>query len=360
MAEYAPMVHKPSWKLKPDFFARRTHFIDHLLPVWKELRPSERGTFYIPESLEEYAALKDFDFQTLHSISVRGNKLLVRPPGMTPLVCCAYNDMEQGWHQFAMRPFFLMEHGVGLSFEVHPGYGGGEGLRSRVSLFLPPNQNIYDKTAKTFPSAPQVIIGTPKMDNIRPTKPMAKDKPIVGISFHWNGSAVCPEAGNALDYYLEVLPELAEQFYVIGHGHPKIINKLIPIYRDCGITDIELDFNKVMERCDIYINDASSTMYEFSCTGKPVIILNAPWFRRDVHWGIRFWDYTDIGICVDKPVELLPAVRKTAEYPSQHYPQRLKMIEELYPYLGHSAKRAARAITEYIRSKRDGTAFSIT
>ena len=356
MSAYAPIARTKLYGMPPDFFARRTHFVDHLAPIWNELNGhKEKGIFYVPRYLYEYARDRGLKVQAIPPRAGRKD-INVRPPGNGPLVACAYNDMEQGYLSYAQRPLILMEHGVGLSFG-HPGYGGGIGLRKRVCLFLAPNQNIYNKTSGVFPEAPQVIIGTPKMDAYQPVMPVKKENPVIGISFHWNGKHVCPEAGNALDHYLEILPELAARFTLVGHGHPKIIDKLIPIYQNCGITTIERDFSKVLEMCDIYINDASSTLYEFSCTGKPVIILNAPWFRRDVHHGIRFWQYTDIGVNVDDPVQLVPAVKKTIAHPAQFYKQRLKMVEDLYPYIGCSAKRAAQAITTFLRSKYNGTAF---
>lgn len=353
---YDPIVRPELWKANPDFFARRTHFVDHLAPIWKALDNSEKGKFYVPDVLLEYTRSQGIeDCVGIRSLSSRNN-LVVRPPGKSPIVTCAYGDMEQAYHSYNTRPLILMEHGVGLSFN-HPGYGGGEGLRRRVSLFLAPNKNIYDKTHRTFPNAPQVIVGTPKMDTTICKRPEKKEKPVIAISFHWNGKAVCPEAGNALNHYLPILPFLAAKYTIVGHGHPKIMERLIPMYKEWGITDIEPDFDKVLERCDIYINDASSTLYEFSCTGKPVIILNAPWFRRYVKYGIRFWDYTNIGIQVNEPEDLFTAIDKTIANPAKYYSQRCKMVEELYPYLGHSAERAAQAITKYIRSKRNGTTF---
>jgi hypothetical protein len=353
---YSPLARKENFSFPIDFFARRTHFVDHIAPIWNELGEQYKGVFYVPQSILGYASgLVD---KTVGLKPIGSSAIRVSPHGRNPILTCAYGDLERAISSFPTRAHILMEHGVGLSFG-HPGYGGGEGLRRRVNLFLAPNKNIYNKTHKTFPQAPQCIIGTPKMDGIVPSIPVYKKDPVVGISFHWNGEKVCPEAGNALEYYMEVLPELSGNFRVIGHGHPKIIDKLRSIYRACCIDEIEPDFSKIMQRCDIYVNDASSTMYEFSCTGKPVVILNAPWFRKDVYHGIRFWDYTNIGIQVDNPADLIGAITETAKYPERHYENRLNMINDLYPYLGSSSKRAAQAIVSFIRSKRNGTAFKV-
>ena len=168
-------------------------------------------------------------------------------------------------------------------------------MRRQADLFLAPNEFIRRKTAKAIPGAPQVVIGTPKLDkwadlNTKVTKEH-KVKPTVCISFHWNGENVSKEASNAFLHYREVLDELANQpdFTLIGHGHPKYMWFLEQEYQARGIEPVH-DFEEVMERADLYVNDCSSTMYEFCVTGKPVVILNAPWFRRDVNLGIRFWE----------------------------------------------------------------------
>jgi CDP-glycerol glycerophosphotransferase (TagB/SpsB family) len=125
---------------------------------------------------------------------------------------------------------------------------------------------------------------------------------------------------------------------------------LAPFYRDLGI-EVVRDFSEVMQSADIYVNDCSSTMYEFLVTGKPVIILNAPWFRRDVRWGIRFWDYTDIGIQVNEPGELLPAIDRTLDSPNEYLSDRENAVRDLYPFLGQAAQRAAGAILGFCEAR---------
>jgi len=176
---------------------------------------------------------------------------------------------------------------------------------------------------------------------------------VVCISFHWDGSAISPEAGNAFSFYRSILPALAErdEFTLIGHGHPRIIGTLEPFYKYCGIEPVH-DFMEVMERADLYVNDSSSTLYEFCVTGKPVVILNAPEFRRGLHLGIRFWEYTDIGPMVDQPEELLGAILDQLSGSGEHYAQaREQAVADLYPYLGQASARAANVIEEFVTSK---------
>jgi len=346
------------WRKPIDFFARREHFIDHLLPVWSALKGS-RGVFYIPEYLQGYAAAKGLeDYSLLRPAN--GNAIQVAPDGYSPLLVAAYGDMVIAQKRVPQRPFLMMEHGVGLTFNGCAGYAGGTGVRNRVSMFLAPNEFIRKKTAKAIPGVAQVVIGTPKLDAWAPASDdpfqfsdgRGSKKPVVAISFHWNGEKVAPEAGNAFLHYKDVIADLAghPDFDLLGHGHPKYRFVLEPFYRDLGI-EAEWDFSKIMQRADLYVNDCSSTMYEFCVTGKPVVIMNAPWFRRDVKHGIRFWDYTDIGPQVNEPDELLQAILNSLELPGAYKTQRQMMVQDLYPFIGYSAHRAAGAIQGFLGGK---------
>lgn len=343
------MISKRNNQKPIDFFARRTHFIDHLAPIWEALG-QRRGTFYVAECILDHALRLRIDAQPLKSLNPL-DPLEVAPDGGNPLVVAAYGDLSRAYDVRPQRPFILMEHGVGLTPSNHSGYAGGTSLRRKVDLFLAPNEYIRAKTAKSLPDARQVVIGTPKLDRAYWQGWYREDpRPTVAISFHWDGSkAVGPEGGNAFAHYRDVLASLSrtDGFRLIGHGHPRIIDTLVPFYRDLGI-EVMRDFREVMARADVYINDCSSTLYEFCVTEKPVIILNAPWFRRETRWGIRFWDYTDIGIQVNEPVELLPAIDRTIDSPDEYRAGRDKAVQDLYPFLGHSAQRAAGAILGFL------------
>ena len=248
-------------------------------------------------------------------------------------------------------------------------FRSGGGLKRKVSLFLDPNENVRGKNLRKYPNTPGEVIGTPKLDDLfTPTAPSVLrtsppntaarifrgEKAVVCISFHWDGSVIAPEAGNALDHYRHALKELAEcgEFTLIGHGHPRVMGQLRKVYGALGIEVVE-DFREVMRRADLYVNDCSSTLYEFCTTGKPVVILNSPKFRRNVHTGIRFWEYTDVGPQVEKAEELLTVIRSQLTAESEAYAEaREKAVRELYPHLGRSAERAAEAIRDFVSSKR--------
>jgi CDP-glycerol glycerophosphotransferase (TagB/SpsB family) len=195
-----------------------------------------------------------------------------------------------------------------------------------------------------------VVIGTPKLDPWASTfnspKRKVPEKPVICFSFHWDGSAVAPEAGNAWEYYRRHFVEVQKTFKVIGHGHPKILDRLTPVYNKLGIP-VYKDFEDVMEIADLYVNDASSTLYEFCVTNKPVVVLNAPWFRRNFYHGIRFWDYSDIGVVCNKPENLLTSIHQALEDPTDIRNRRRQYVKELYPNLGCAAEVAAKSLEEF-------------
>lgn len=351
MSEYNPIqVDVERFSRPIDFFARRIHYIDHMAPIWPHLE--NRGKFYVPIDLVEHTMKRGIDSRDIiglpysNSGKIEGIKA---PPG-NPLFVCAYMDLEAGWLADYRRPFIMMEHGVGLTFGSHPAYAGGIGLRQRVHLFLAPNEFIRNKTAKTYPEAPQIVIGTPKLDYVKPMRPNTRNPTIV-ISFHWDGRQVAREAGNAFDHYRDILPSIAKQFHLVGHAHPRIQKQLKPLYNELGITEFIVDFEEVMQVGDLYINDASSTAYEFATTMKPVILLNSPVYRRNIDYGIRFWRWTDFALSVDHPDQLLGAIQSTLDNPLQNHTKQKTTVSDLYPYLGTSANRAANAIGEFLRGR---------
>jgi len=342
-----------------DFFARRAHFVDHLAPVWHALPMDARGLFHAPASLSDYVAGLGIEINPLRPAR-KFEPLEVIPTGAGPILSCAYGDMRMAM-KGAKRKHILMEHGVGLTFH-HPAYAGGKGSRELASFFLAPNSLVAGKTARAIAGARQKVVGTPKMDKYMPPSPAlppnaeeriqgkgAKEKPVVCIAFHWDGSQVAPEAGNAWRHYQGVLSSLAHEsgFTLIGHGHPRAIDEFAKVYEKLGI-EVVRSFDDVMQRADVYVNDCSSTMYEFCVTGKAVVILNAPQFRKYVSFGLRFWDYADVGPQVEGPDGLLRAIERVLVAPEIYEEARMQAVADLYPFLGQSAVRAAGALSSFV------------
>lgn len=339
--------------MRLDFFTRQKYVVDALAPIWKKLPDGTRGTFFLGPQAFEYA------------IDLLGDDGLVRfegvcPDGDYPILVAAYGDMAK-IARAEKRPIVLMQHGIGHTFGS-PAYANGGGRNDAVDLWLAPNGATAAKILEVR-QAKIEIIGSPKTDVfvgfqgmadkgiLRQLLPAGRD-PVIAFSCHWGGRTMRPpELASAWELYSSLLPKLTKRYKVIGHAHPIVAMDRRGAFERAGVEYVER-WEDVIKRADIYINDISSTMYEFLLTGKPVIVLNAPWYRRDVDHGIRFWDSSDIGINVESPEQLMPAVEKTiSEYDTICADERVKAVNRLFPFAGHATERAVAVLTEYVQEQ---------
>jgi len=330
-----------------DFLATQPQYIDHIAPVWDALAEDNIGSFYVPQHLFGYTQGKLKNH--LYLYSYENNSLTTFND--CPILVASYGDMKYAHRVNPDRRIFMMEHGTGHSFGTSA-YPNGPGDRDYVSLFLPPNQYTADKI-RTARSTPCEVIGTPKLDWIAREDFPRHDPPVVCISFHHGGkNRRPPEAGSAFEHYKDWVVVLKQHYNLIAHGHPLSRVRDIPFYDSIGVPFVE-DFEQVLRAADVYVNDLSSTLYEFIATGKPVIVMNAPWFRRDVHHGLRFWDYSDVGFVVDQPGELRTAIDLTLANPALFSRDRERVMNDLFPYFRHSAQHAASIIREHLKEKQN-------
>jgi hypothetical protein len=349
-----------------DFVATESQYFDHLFPIARELEKTNSvGIFYLSQDLYEKLNRPGFPTWKFQPIGAQSETTFIVPDGENPILSASSGDLTRwmnGENPRSRRKKILMEHGVGIVYGTdHPSYAGGKGIRSAVDLFLAPNQIIFNKTKKILPKKEQYIIGTPKLDKWHGYKDAVPQKsgPLVAtISFHWKkGRMVAPEAGNAFDYYSGVLAAVKTNLMLLsdrqniilyGHAHPRISEKLQNFYMYEGILYVK-DFDHVMDYAGLYITDNSSTIYEFLVTGKPVLILNCPKFRKSVNFGIRFWDYTDIGPQCERPEDLESKIIEALEEKDKYKEAREKAVVDLFPFLGFSSKRAADFLVERFR-----------
>jgi hypothetical protein len=71
------------------------------------------------------------------------------------------------------------------------------------------------------------------------------------------------------------------------------------------------------------------------------VVLNSTAYRRDVHHGLRFWDAADVGIQVNRPQELAPAVERAL---AGDIANREHALDIVYAYRSGAAERAVAAI----------------
>jgi hypothetical protein len=312
--------------------ARERQFIDHLAPVWHELPAEVKNNFYVPDrAMQEHAALQGID-------------AIVDDSSPTELTLVA----SFGDYQRTSGPVILMEHGIGHKYSNHGSYAGGAG-KDRVVLYLATNKVTKQHHLDGYPDTPVAIIGVPKMDTVKPRPPKGRT---VCISFHWD-CRVSPESRSAFDHYKNFLNGLTadKRFNLIAHAHPRPAwhRKMMVYFRDRRVPFLN-SFDEVLEQADLYITDNSSTGYEFAAAGRNTIHLNAPWYRRDIDTGIRFWGYLP-GPTVDRPSELADTIAEVLDHPERWEKQRQQVVRDLYPYRGKSAQRAAKVITDFIQAQ---------
>lgn len=249
----------------------------------------------------------------------------------------------------------LINHGAGQSwrsptgFIANPTWAGGKG-REHYDMILEPGEGPAECDSQICHKTKVIAIGCPRMDKWYPVKPKPQgNPPVVAIGFHHNVYIV-PEALSAFKHYEHILPALAQweksgAIKLLGTGHPTKWEALwLPLWKKLGIEPV-FDFDKVLERADVYVRDQHSTLYEFASLDRPVVALNAPWYRRDMEHGIRFWEYANVGVQCDEPEDLISAIKRALNDPPEQQGLRHKAVEAVYKYTdGHSTERAVEAL----------------
>jgi hypothetical protein len=304
--------------VKVNFIAGERHFAEHLRPVYDALPKDMQGEF------------------------VEGKVFYRNHAELT--VVSSWGDYKR-----TTGPVIHFEHGCGLTYgNGHSSYAGGLG-KDRVVLFCVTNQAVADANAEVYPDTPQVIVGAPKLDAWANQPAPAGPKPAVAFSFHWD-CRVVPETRWAVPEYLSTVTEVARRkrlpYEFIGHGHPRAWDQLSRVWQRNGLTTMPR-FDDVLANANVYVCDNSSTIYEFAALNRPVVVLNAPYYRRDVHHGLRFWEDVP-GIQVNKASELQDAIQEAVENDTFEA-ERKRITEKVYPYLGESARRASQAIESHVR-----------
>jgi hypothetical protein len=198
-----------------------------------------------------------------------------------------------------------VEHGAGQSYVDAP---------RRFRPYYPHSPSTHPATVIGYISPrPQVAsmwgrasfaAGCPAVDEIVRTEAWPPD---VAITFHWTPPGVAPEAWSAREFYEDAMGGIVSVIRdhgmnVIGHGHPRD-RDVKERWEQLGV-EYEPDVDKVLSRAGLLIADNTSVMYEAAVIGIPVLALNAPWYRRDVEHGLRFWRHVP-GVQINHPDDLL-------------------------------------------------------
>ncbi|MEN1760775.1 CDP-glycerol glycerophosphotransferase family protein [Anoxynatronum sibiricum] len=332
---------------KIDFFAWERQYFDHLLPVWEKIPDDRKGIFYMACSVNEiYKNIienKKMAVKSRQSIEEMVKEINLPNEKQNMLIMADNNAKYVGKIE---RCMVRLAHGCGQTFITNDPYYE---LMQKFSLILVPNEYAQNFFQNYFPEKSIEIVGCPKLDKwSRELKRSNGKPPHIVFSFHFDRDFV-PETKTTWPYYKEKVFELSKSldWKVSVHGHPKIYDQISLECQEEGINTI-MHFEEVIETADLYVCDYSSTIYEFAYTGRPVVLLNAPWYRRDVEHGIRFWEFSNVGINCDEPADLKSCIEQALIDRMEIQVDREKAVKKVYSFIdGSASEKAATAILAY-------------
>lgn len=321
-----------------DAVASWSHLVDHLAPIWLALPVEARGTFWCSSrTLTKHAATRGV------------NAAVGLPHHAGPLTLVAnHHDLTQT-HQ--ARPVAYLEHGAGQTYTLeaahHPSYSGGTD-RQRVSLFLTLNETTAARERVQYPDAHVVVVGSPHLDRLAAVRAEGArehaEPPLrVAFAFHWDCHLVA-ETRETFTWWRPAIRALAQsgRWRVAGHAHPRLTGVMERQLEKWRVPFVR-DLDDVVRHVDVAAVDNSSAMFELAALGIPVVALNHPRYRRDVHHGLRFWESIP-GPQVDAHDELEARLRDA--FDPMWVVQRRAIADQVYPpeTRGHAARLAADAV----------------
>jgi hypothetical protein len=325
-------------------YASLPHFADHLTPIWQALPEAVRGEAWTARAGQPWGHRPDA--RELHRTRAE------------PVMVASLADAQR----MHPRPLIYVEHGAGQSYDGDPrgsghgSYSGGAGL-DRVLLFLTPGEATAARWRATY-RAPAVAVGCPMLDRFhRSPRDVSRGAATVAVTFHWD-CPLLPETRTALPHYRAALDSLrasveAHGGRLLGHGHPRASRTMEALWKALGVQWMPR-LADVLAEADLLVADNTSAAYEFASLDRPVLMLNAPWYRRDVHHGLRFWNLVP-GLQVDHPDELVPGVWTALADGPVLTGVRHQAVAAVYCATdGHAADRAAAAILEVLNAEPEG------
>lgn len=256
------------------------------------------------------------------------------------------------------RPVIYVEHGAGQTYSGdtpyatrHPSYSGStHHAFNRVALFVCPSETVADRWRDVQPDTPAVAVGCPRLDRWHRQAPLPprRDHPVIGWTWHWGADIQVKEATSALPFYERHLKAIVKglrnaDVSVIGHAHPRALERVGRMWEQVGAR-WTADPDDLFASCDLLVADNTSLLYEFASLDRPVVALNAPWYRRRVEHGLRFW--SDVpGLQVNDPDDAVGTVLAALADPSDLAEARRATVARVYAHTdGTAAQRAADAI----------------
>lgn len=318
-----------------DALASAPHYADHLAAVFNALAPEARGSF-IGTTPPTVARIREMGYEPVTRAD----------PGR-PVLVASYGDLRRA-SSAGRRRIAIMEHGAGQSYGGRPiparrgSYAGGTN-RGAASLFLHPGPHPAARDRAAYPAARVEVVGAPILD----TLPERDGEPgrVVAFSFHFN-AAIAPEARNAFRWAFPKIIGLRDRYELLGHAHPRLFASVRRVYQKLGIEPVE-SFDEVCRRADVYVCDNSSTLFAFAATGRPVVVLNPPWYDRTVDHGLRFWEAANVGVNCNRPDALGECIEEALRDTPEQQAAREAALDHVYAYRTGASARAASVLEEW-------------
>lgn len=315
--------------MKVDVVASEPHYLDHIRPIFDALPDDVKGSIYGGSTPWE-----------------------LRPRGLNRLTLVGgFQDVRDGHGQM-----IYVEHGAGQSYGGDPksahfaGYAGSGAQRHRgVIGYISPSERVAAKW-RAATNAPVAVVGCPKLDRWF-LEPPARDERSVCIAFHWDCN-ISPEARSAYMHYAERLPRIVSRWQsqgwtVYAHSHPRWRGELDSWFRSAGAEVLERDTD-VFQRAGVVVVDNSSIGVEALALGADLVWMDAPWYRRNINHGGRFWDWTQ-GIPTIPGPDVLIEHRLTEVLSKLRPGARERVVADVYAHTdGRAAERAAAFVMSLI------------
>lgn len=349
-----------------NLFATQPHYLDHLAPIWHALHPAERGQVWcgnVPTKLHARDLGLAPQPRSGRTYPIGRDTMIGK---IQPHVLVAG---ESDYRNTMSARCVFVAHGAGQTYVDDPGRLGSkpEVPRSRVDLFLMPGPDVADQWRARNPRTPVEAIGCPKLDpwintfatTNRLPRSMLRElntDPTIAVTFHWEPpeSRSCPERRSSYAHWAGALAELADQaeqrhWRLLGHAHPRDWPRMAALW---ARLDVEMAYHltDVYDQADVLVADNTSAMFEMAALDRPIVVLNAPWYRPHVEHGLRFWTHAGLGPnCWDgQGNTLVTAVEQVLGH-DQWQEARARATTQVYGGVtGAAAPRAAQAIRSHL------------